>query len=65
VRKNVVDGPAGKAGAALVVEFTLAGRRFLALNGGTRVPYTHHAVSFHVGCADQAEVDRLGGLPTV
>ena len=58
VRKNVVDGPAGKAGTAMAVEFTLAGRRSLAPNGGARVPYTH-AVSFPVGCADQAEVDRL------
>jgi predicted 3-demethylubiquinone-9 3-methyltransferase (glyoxalase superfamily) len=41
-----------------VVEFTLAGQRFLVLNGGTRFEYTH-AVSFHVHCADQAEVDRL------
>jgi predicted 3-demethylubiquinone-9 3-methyltransferase (glyoxalase superfamily) len=58
VQRNVTDGPAGKAGSVLVVEFTLAGRRFMALNGGTRFAYTH-AVSFHVGCADQAEVDRL------
>jgi predicted 3-demethylubiquinone-9 3-methyltransferase (glyoxalase superfamily) len=58
VQKNVADSPAGKAGSALVVEFTLAGQRFLALNGGTRFEYTH-AVSFHVDCADQAEVDRL------
>lgn len=58
VQKNPADGPAGKAGTTLVVEFTLAGQRFLALNGGARVPYTH-AVSFQVDCADQAEVDRL------
>ena len=58
VQKNVVDGPAGKAGSALVVEFTLAGQRFMALNGGMRFEYTH-AVSFHIDCADQAEVDRL------
>ena len=42
----------------LVVEFTLAGQRFMALNGGMRVDYTH-AVSFKIDCADQAEVDRL------
>jgi predicted 3-demethylubiquinone-9 3-methyltransferase (glyoxalase superfamily) len=42
----------------LVVEFTLAGQRFMALNGGTRFEYTH-AVSFKIDCADQAEVDRL------
>jgi predicted 3-demethylubiquinone-9 3-methyltransferase (glyoxalase superfamily) len=40
------------------VEFTLAGQRFMALNGGTRFEYTH-AISFKIDCADQAEVDRL------
>jgi predicted 3-demethylubiquinone-9 3-methyltransferase (glyoxalase superfamily) len=42
----------------LVVKFTLAGQRFLALNGGTRFEYTH-AISFLVDCVDQAEVDRM------
>jgi predicted 3-demethylubiquinone-9 3-methyltransferase (glyoxalase superfamily) len=70
VQKNTVDGPAGKAGSVLVVEFTLAGQPFMALNGGMRVEYTH-AVSFKIDCADQAEVDRLwdaltanGGQPS-
>ena len=58
VQKNVTDSPAGKAGSALVVKFTLAGQSFLALNGGTRFEYTH-AISFQVDCADQDEVDRL------
>jgi predicted 3-demethylubiquinone-9 3-methyltransferase (glyoxalase superfamily) len=58
VQKNVMDSPAGKEGSVLVVDFTLAGQRFMALNGGTRLEHTH-AVSFHVDCADQAEVDRL------
>ena len=58
IQKNTVDGPAGKAGTVLVVEFTLAGQRFMALNGGMRMDYTH-AVSFKIDCADQAEVDRL------
>jgi predicted 3-demethylubiquinone-9 3-methyltransferase (glyoxalase superfamily) len=58
VQKNTVDGPAGKAGTVLVVEFTLGGQRFMALNGGMRVEYTH-AISFKIDCADQAEVDRL------
>ena len=58
VQKNTVDSPAGKVGSVLVVEFTLAGQRFMALNGGMRVDYTH-AVSFKIDCADQAEVDRL------
>jgi predicted 3-demethylubiquinone-9 3-methyltransferase (glyoxalase superfamily) len=58
VQRNVIDGPAGKAGSVLVVEFTLAGQRFMALNGGMRFEYTH-AVSFKIDCIDQAEVDRL------
>ena len=68
VQKNVADSPGGKAGTVLIVEFTLAGQRFLALNGGMQVDYTH-AISFSIDCADQAEVDRLwdgltkGGSP--
>ena len=58
VQKNVVDSPGGKAGSVLIVEFTLAGQRFLALNGGQRVEYTY-ALSLEVDCEDQAEVDRL------
>jgi predicted 3-demethylubiquinone-9 3-methyltransferase (glyoxalase superfamily) len=58
VQNTTIDGPAGKAGTVLVVEFTLAGQRFMALNGGMRMEYTH-AVSFKIDCADQAEVDRL------
>ena len=58
IQKNTVDSPAGKAGSVLVVEFTLAGQRFMALNGGKRFEYTH-AISFKIDCADQAEVDRF------
>jgi predicted 3-demethylubiquinone-9 3-methyltransferase (glyoxalase superfamily) len=58
VQKNPADGPAGKAGSVLVVEFTLAGQRFMALNGGMRFEYTP-AVSFKIDCADQDEVDHL------
>jgi predicted 3-demethylubiquinone-9 3-methyltransferase (glyoxalase superfamily) len=58
VQKNLVDGPAGKAGTVLVVRFTLAGQEYMALNGGMRFEYTH-AISFRIDCADQAEVDRL------
>jgi predicted 3-demethylubiquinone-9 3-methyltransferase (glyoxalase superfamily) len=58
VQRNNVDSRAGKAGTVLVIEFTLAGQRFMALNGGMKVEYTH-AVSFMIGCEDQAEVDGL------
>jgi len=33
VQRNSADSPGGKAGTVLVVEFTLAGQRFMALNG--------------------------------
>jgi predicted 3-demethylubiquinone-9 3-methyltransferase (glyoxalase superfamily) len=63
VQRNTVDSPGGKAGTALVVEFTLAGQRFMGLNGGMRFEYTP-AVSFKIDCADQVEVDRLWGALT-
>lgn len=58
VQRNVADGPGGKAGSVLMVRFTLAGESYLALNGGEKCEY-NHAVSFHIDCADQAEIDRL------
>jgi predicted 3-demethylubiquinone-9 3-methyltransferase (glyoxalase superfamily) len=58
IQRNTADGPAGKAGSVLVVQFTLAGQEFMALNGGRRFEYTH-AISFKIDCADQVEVDRL------
>jgi predicted 3-demethylubiquinone-9 3-methyltransferase (glyoxalase superfamily) len=58
VQRSPIDTPGGKAGAVLVVHFTLAGQEYMALNGGKRFEYTH-AISFKIDCADQAEVDRL------
>ncbi len=58
VQKNIIDSRAGKADSVLLVEFTLAGQSYLAVNGGMRFEYTH-AISFKIDCADQAEVDRL------
>jgi hypothetical protein len=49
------DNPETRAGEPLTVEFTLAGRRYMGLNGGPRVPFTE-AFSLVVGCADQAVV---------
>jgi predicted 3-demethylubiquinone-9 3-methyltransferase (glyoxalase superfamily) len=58
IQRNTTDSRGGKAGTVLVVDFTLAGQRFMALNGGMKVEYTH-AISFKIDCADQSEVDRL------
>ena len=53
-----VDSPSGPAGSVQVVEFTLAGRPFMAMSAGPLDPF-NHAVSFMIECDDQAEVDRL------
>jgi predicted 3-demethylubiquinone-9 3-methyltransferase (glyoxalase superfamily) len=52
------DTPSGPAGSVQVVEFTLAGQKFMAINAGPFDPF-NHAISFLVNCSDQAEVDRL------
>lgn len=71
VVRSPTDTPSGPAGMVLVVEFTLAGQRYMGLNGGPQFPFTE-AVSFQIYCDDQAEVDRLwaaltadGGSPSV
>ncbi|HKT77607.1 MAG TPA: VOC family protein [Sphingobium sp.] len=46
-----------KAGDVLVVEFTLFGQSYQALNGGPEFGFTE-ALSLSVSCKDQAELDR-------
>ncbi len=46
------------AGTALMVEFTLFGQRFQALNGGPQFPFTE-AISLSVSCKTAEEVDHL------
>ena len=69
IHRNPVDTPGGAAGDVLLVEFTVAGQAWQALNGAATADFTD-AVSFSVACDDQAEVDRLwdalaadGGAP--
>ena len=50
--------PGGEAGEVILVAFSLNGQSYQALNGGTPAEYGT-AASISVGCADQAEVDRL------
>ena len=52
------DYPSGKKGDVLIVDFTLAGEKFSALNGGPEFKF-NEAVSFQIHCDDQQEVDRL------
>jgi predicted 3-demethylubiquinone-9 3-methyltransferase (glyoxalase superfamily) len=62
------DTPSGPAGTVKVVEFTLCGQSFLAISAGPHDPF-NDAISLHVTCEDQAEVDRYwnalldGGKP--
>jgi predicted 3-demethylubiquinone-9 3-methyltransferase (glyoxalase superfamily) len=58
IARSSVDTPGGAAGSVLLVEFTLAGQSYQALNGGPHDPF-NDSISLSVSCADQAEVDRL------
>jgi predicted 3-demethylubiquinone-9 3-methyltransferase (glyoxalase superfamily) len=58
ITRAPTDYPSGKAGDVLTVLFTLGGRQFLGLNGGSYFTF-NEAVSFQIHCDDQAEVDRL------
>lgn len=69
VDRAPAEYPGGAAGDVLLIEFTLAGQKFQALNGGPEFRF-NEAISFSLSCADQAEVDRLwseltadGGAP--
>lgn len=57
ITRSPMDTPGGAAGTVLVVEFTLAGMRYYALNT-PNFTFTE-AVSFMITCDDQAETDRL------
>lgn len=53
-----VQRTGGEGSPAFIVNFTLTGRSFIALNGGPRVTF-NEAVSLMVNTEDQAETDRL------
>jgi predicted 3-demethylubiquinone-9 3-methyltransferase (glyoxalase superfamily) len=52
------DTPSGPEGSVLLVEFTLAGQQFTALNGGPQFTF-NESISFVIECESQEEVDRL------
>ncbi|MBV8685669.1 MAG: VOC family protein [Alphaproteobacteria bacterium] len=71
IDRSPADYPNGKAGDVLVVEFTLGGRPFIALNGGPEFTFDE-AISMSVSVEGQAETDRYwealtadGGQPSV
>jgi predicted 3-demethylubiquinone-9 3-methyltransferase (glyoxalase superfamily) len=53
------DSPSGPAGSVQVVEFTLHGEPFLAMNAADRPDAFTNAVSFMILCDTQEEIDNL------
>lgn len=58
VHRAPSDYPAGKAGNVLLVEFTLMGRPFTGLNGGSAFQF-NEAISFQIPVETQAEADAF------
>jgi predicted 3-demethylubiquinone-9 3-methyltransferase (glyoxalase superfamily) len=62
------DGPGGKKGDVLTIDFEIEGQAFTALNGGPEYQFTP-AISLFVNCDTQDELDTLwsklleGGKP--
>jgi predicted 3-demethylubiquinone-9 3-methyltransferase (glyoxalase superfamily) len=52
------EGGPGEPGTPMLVEFELAGQRFIGLNGGPQFQFTP-AISFTVACDTEEEIDRL------
>ena len=58
IQRSPAKTPFQAAGDVIVVEFQLAGQKYVGLNGGPQFPQTE-AVSFMIRTGDQAETDRL------
>ncbi|WP_328913160.1 MULTISPECIES: VOC family protein [unclassified Streptomyces] len=56
VTRYTEAGP-GEPGTVVTAEFTANGQRFVGINGGPDFTFSE-AISFQIGCADQAEVDH-------
>jgi len=52
------EGGPSPAGSVLVVEFTLEGEKYIALNGGPQFAKFTEAFSLSVDCKNQEEIDR-------
>ena len=52
------DSPSGPEGSVKVLDFTLAGQPYVAMEAGRLDPF-NHAVSLLIPCDSQAEIDRL------
>lgn len=65
-KEGLADFQKDMAGKPLVIEFELAGQRFMAINAGPEFKF-NEAVSFAISCKDQAEIDyfwdKLSSVP--
>ena len=52
------DSPSGPAGSVYIVDFTLGGQKFQAINAGPYDPF-NHSFSLIINCNTQEEIDRL------
>ena len=57
------DTPSNEQGSEVVVDFTIFGRPFIALNGGPYFTF-NEAISFQIPCKDQAEIDHYWDVLT-
>ena len=51
------ETPSNEQGSEVLVNFTIFGQAFLALNGGPMFKHSE-AISFQIPCADQSEIDK-------
>ena len=51
------ETPGNEQGSEVLVNFTIFGRPFIALNGGPQFPHSE-AISFQSPCANQSEIDK-------
>lgn len=56
-KSHYPDTGPGPEGAVMTIAFEIAGRPFMALNGGPGFPFTP-AISLVVNCETQSEIDR-------
>jgi len=55
-KAHYTESAPGETGKVMVVEFELAGQRFVGINGGPEFKFTE-AISLQIDCEDQEEID--------
>ena len=57
------ETPGNEQGSEVLVNFTIFGQNFIALNGGPQFPHSE-AISFQIPCANQSEIDKYWEILT-